>query len=197
MHVKQEMLIFAPCDKVTPISYILYTCMKFPNVILCRYNLHNQRKDFNGIIDSSSWNAQVDMLSRGIKLYSTLKNQKHRPDEHLGFWQLAGQANSTCQCGRVSQSFFPNERKRQYHGETQNTQFQVAEQEGWENICVYYESLLQRIYSFSTSTYCTPTFLNVVVQSQVVSDSLDSMDCSTPGFPVIHYLLEFAQTHVH
>ena len=23
------------------------------------------------------------------------------------------------------------------------------------------------------------------------------MDCSTPGFPVIHYLLEFAQTHVH
>jgi len=24
----------------------------------------------------------------------------------------------------------------------------------------------------------------------------DSMDCSTPGFPVLHYLLEFAQTHV-
>ena len=23
------------------------------------------------------------------------------------------------------------------------------------------------------------------------------MDCSTPGFPVIHYLLEFAQIHVH
>ena len=23
------------------------------------------------------------------------------------------------------------------------------------------------------------------------------MDCSTPGFPVIHYLLKFAQTHVH
>ena len=23
------------------------------------------------------------------------------------------------------------------------------------------------------------------------------MDCSTPGFPVVHYLLEFAQTHVH
>ena len=23
------------------------------------------------------------------------------------------------------------------------------------------------------------------------------MDCSTPGFPVIHYLLELAQTHVH
>ena len=25
----------------------------------------------------------------------------------------------------------------------------------------------------------------------------DSMDCSTSGFPVFHYLLEFAQTHVH
>ena len=25
----------------------------------------------------------------------------------------------------------------------------------------------------------------------------DSMDCSTPGFPVLHQLLEFAQTHVH
>ena len=25
----------------------------------------------------------------------------------------------------------------------------------------------------------------------------DPMDCSTPDFPVLHYLLEFAQTHVH
>ena len=25
----------------------------------------------------------------------------------------------------------------------------------------------------------------------------DSMDCSMPGFPVLHYLPEFAQTHVH
>ena len=25
----------------------------------------------------------------------------------------------------------------------------------------------------------------------------DSMDCSMPGFPVLHHLLEFAQTHVH
>ena len=24
-----------------------------------------------------------------------------------------------------------------------------------------------------------------------------TMDCSTPGFPVLHYLLEFAQSHVH
>ena len=25
----------------------------------------------------------------------------------------------------------------------------------------------------------------------------DPMDCSTPGFPVLHYLPEFAQTHGH
>ena len=25
----------------------------------------------------------------------------------------------------------------------------------------------------------------------------DPMDCSTPGFPVLHYVLELAQTHVH
>ena len=25
----------------------------------------------------------------------------------------------------------------------------------------------------------------------------DPMNCSTPGFPVLHYLLEFAQTYVH
>ena len=30
----------------------------------------------------------------------------------------------------------------------------------------------------------------------VVSDSLQSMDCSTPDFPV-HCLSEFVQTHVH
>ena len=30
-----------------------------------------------------------------------------------------------------------------------------------------------------------------------MSDSCHPMDCSTPGFPVVHYLLEFAQTQVH
>ena len=25
----------------------------------------------------------------------------------------------------------------------------------------------------------------------------DPMDCSMPGFPILPYLLEFAQTHVH
>ena len=30
-----------------------------------------------------------------------------------------------------------------------------------------------------------------------MSDSLRPHDCSTPGFPVLHYIPEFAQTHVH
>ena len=30
-----------------------------------------------------------------------------------------------------------------------------------------------------------------------MSNSLGPMDCSTPGLPVLHYLPEFAQTHVH
>ena len=30
-----------------------------------------------------------------------------------------------------------------------------------------------------------------------MSDSCEPMDCSMPGFLVFHYLLEFAQTHIH
>ena len=37
------------------------------------------------------------------------------------------------------------------------------------------------------------SFLIVVVQSL----SCDSMDCNMPGSPVLHYLLELAQTHTH
>ena len=32
---------------------------------------------------------------------------------------------------------------------------------------------------------------------QLCSTLCDPMDCSMPGFPDLHYLLEFAQTHVH
>ena len=38
---------------------------------------------------------------------------------------------------------------------------------------------------------------SLLFSCQVMSDACDLMDCSTPGFPVLHYLLEFAQTHVH
>ena len=39
--------------------------------------------------------------------------------------------------------------------------------------------------------------LLLLFSCSVVSNSLQPMDYSTPGFPVLHYLLEFAQTHVH
>ena len=44
-------------------------------------------------------------------------------------------------------------------------------------VCVY-------IYQFSSVAQSCPTLC-------------DSMDCSTPGFPVLHHLPEFVQTHVH
>ena len=37
----------------------------------------------------------------------------------------------------------------------------------------------------------------IVVQPQVVSDSVTPKDRSTPGLPVPHHLPEFAQVHVH
>ena len=43
--------------------------------------------------------------------------------------------------------------------------------------------------AFSTCSCCSVT--------QSCLTLCDSMDCSTPGFLVLHYLLEFAQTHVH
>ena len=41
-----------------------------------------------------------------------------------------------------------------------------------------------------------PPILVVVVQS-LRPTLCDRMDCRPPGFPVLHHLLEFAQTHVH
>ena len=37
----------------------------------------------------------------------------------------------------------------------------------------------------------------VVVQLQSHVGLCNPMNCSTPGFPVLHYLLEFGQTHFH
>ena len=46
-------------------------------------------------------------------------------------------------------------------------------------------------YPFVKSTACCSS----VAQSCPILCS--PMDCNTPGFPVLHYLQEFAQTHVH
>ena len=47
---------------------------------------------------------------------------------------------------------------------------------------------------FSNTTVLKHQFFSAQLSSQ--SNSHDPMDCSTPGFPVLHYLQEFAQTDV-
>ena len=50
----------------------------------------------------------------------------------------------------------------------------------------------------STQKVCISLFLMLIfVQSQSCRTLCDPIDCSTPGFPVLHYLPESAQTHVH
>ena len=40
-------------------------------------------------------------------------------------------------------------------------------------------------------------FLLLLLFNHLVMSDSDIMDGSTPGFPVLHCVLEFAQTHVH
>ena len=42
-----------------------------------------------------------------------------------------------------------------------------------------------------------PTQEHCCSVTQLCSTLCDPMDCSMPGFPVLHHLLELAQTHVH
>ena len=43
-----------------------------------------------------------------------------------------------------------------------------------------------------------PTFISKPFQISCCSvTKLCPMNCNMPGFPVLHYLPEFAQTHVH
>ena len=48
---------------------------------------------------------------------------------------------------------------------------------------------------------CVCVYIYIYIYSRSVAQSClslcDPMDCSMPGFPILPYLLEFAQTHVH
>ena len=44
---------------------------------------------------------------------------------------------------------------------------------------------------------CCSCFDLICSVTQLCLTLCSPMDCSTPGFPVLHHLLEFAQTHVH
>ena len=51
-------------------------------------------------------------------------------------------------------------------------------------------SVFSCIHSVYSHVFCCSV-------TELSSALWDPMDCSTPGFPVLHYLLELAQTHVH
>ena len=55
----------------------------------------------------------------------------------------------------------------------------------YKRLCVCIKDSIKYIYIFCCS----------VIQSCLTL--CNPMDCSTPGFPVLHHLLELAQTHVH
>ena len=58
----------------------------------------------------------------------------------------------------------------------------------------------QKMYVWlSTSLWRCPKYQTTfaVLQSLSCVRLCNPMDCSTPGFPILHHLPEFAQTHVH
>ena len=56
---------------------------------------------------------------------------------------------------------------------------------------------LPQVYMCSPSLSCISCSVQFSSVAQSCLILFDPMDCSTPGFPVLHQLLELAQTHVH
>ena len=60
---------------------------------------------------------------------------------------------------------------------------------------------LQKRYCVLLHALCICHYVSVVLMLTLLlfshSVMSDPMDCSTPGFPVLHHLPELAQTHVH
>ena len=53
----------------------------------------------------------------------------------------------------------------------------------------------KKSWSINSERYMYPVVHSIVVKLRPIL--CDSMDCNIPGFPVLYYLPEFAQTHVH
>ena len=56
---------------------------------------------------------------------------------------------------------------------------------------------LQYLPNADNGTQVAFNWVLAVVQQLSHVQFCDPVDYSTPGFPALHYLLEFAQTHVH
>ena len=60
-----------------------------------------------------------------------------------------------------------------------------------------FEPLTLAVKENGTPLHQLDVLFVVIVQSLNCVRLCHPMDCSTPGFPVLNYLLQFAQTHVH
>ena len=66
------------------------------------------------------------------------------------------------------------------------------------------QTLTTKVSRPSSNHHCAGTSLQTSLTQQCCCSATQScstlcnlMDCSTPGFPVLQHLLEFAQTHIH
>ena len=68
----------------------------------------------------------------------------------------------------------------------------------WAQMGSLKDGIIPLLYKWGEAEVILPnSFCEVLFSRSGVSYSLRPGDCSTPGFPVLHYLPEFVQTHVH
>ena len=58
-------------------------------------------------------------------------------------------------------------------------------------------TLLTKVLIIKATVFLVVMYRYELFSHSVVSNSCDPMDCSIPGFPALHYLPVFAQTHIH
>ena len=116
--------------------------------------------------------------SRPRRVYG-LGSETHRVAhiENILPWWLSGK-ESACQCRRHRSH--PWARKTPWRRKWQPTPVLKKKERKKERKYPFVVPSVQ----FSSDDQSCPTLW-------------DPMDCSTPGFPVLHYLSEFAQTHIH
>ena len=63
-----------------------------------------------------------------------------------------------------------------------------------------YTSLTLFSYSYQLLSFLSSSKFNSIIflllSHPAMTNSLDPMDCSVPGFPILHYLPDVPQTHV-
>ena len=91
------------------------------------------------------------------------------------------QSRNSGQDSRLLLSLSPCTQTRHQHHCHHDPEGTRKSQAGWHDSC-------QRSYGST---------LLLLFSRSALSDSCDPMDCTAPGFSVLHHLLESAQTHVH